>query len=428
MIASGSSLRGLSDVTITRSARCTRDRPHQRALAAVAVAACPEDADQPACAELAGGLQHDVERVGRVRVVDDDGERLALVDRLEPPRHARHPAHALGDRVVVDVEEDPRRDRAEHVLDVEDPAQRCLDLDAAGREPPAAGTELEALGPDLRLRSQPERDERRAVRVVELEREPATVLVADVHRRRWRRDPGEEPALRLVVVLHRPVQVEVVLREVREHERVEAHPVEPTQRRAVRRGLDRDGLVARVEHLAEEPLQVDRLRRRVRRGPRLPADDPLDRADEPRRAAGGVEDRAQRGRSWSSCRSSPSRRRPRARSLGLPKNSSAATAIAARASSTTSCGTSSSSGRSTTSATAPGRDRLGGEVVPVDPGAGDAEEERARRHAARSYARSVISTGRRPITSSGATRRQVVEVHRGKRLVDGPATGSRRLR
>ena len=41
------------------------------------------------------------------------------------------------------------------------------------------------------------------------------------------------------------------------------------------------------------------------------------------------------------------------RSVGAPKNVSAATAIAARADSTTSCGTSVSRGRSTTSATAP---------------------------------------------------------------------------
>ena len=115
----------------------------------------------------------------------------------------------------------------------------------------------------------------------ELDREPAAVLVGDVHRRRRRLRAREQPALRLVVVLHRPVQVEVILREVREDEGVEAHPVEAMQRRAVRRGLDGDAPVARVEHLAEEPLEVDRLRRRVRRRAHGPADDPLDGADEP---------------------------------------------------------------------------------------------------------------------------------------------------
>ena len=45
MIASGSSERGLSDVTIATSASRARDLAHQRALAAVAVAAGAEHGD-----------------------------------------------------------------------------------------------------------------------------------------------------------------------------------------------------------------------------------------------------------------------------------------------------------------------------------------------------------------------------------------------
>ena len=115
----------------------------------------------------------------------------------------------------------------------------------------------------------------------------------------------------------------------------------------------RSRLVARLQHLAQQPLQVDRLRRRVRRRALLTADDPFDGADEPgagRPAASSIE----RIRyvvvvlplvpvTPASCR----------RSLGRPKNASAATAIEARTSSTRSCGTATSSGRSTTSAAAP---------------------------------------------------------------------------
>ena len=45
MIASGSSERGLSEVTIATSASRARDLPHQRPLAAVAVAAAAEHDD-----------------------------------------------------------------------------------------------------------------------------------------------------------------------------------------------------------------------------------------------------------------------------------------------------------------------------------------------------------------------------------------------
>ena len=47
MIASGSSERGLSEVTIGRSDELGAGPAHQRALVAVAVAAAAEDADQP---------------------------------------------------------------------------------------------------------------------------------------------------------------------------------------------------------------------------------------------------------------------------------------------------------------------------------------------------------------------------------------------
>ena len=88
MIASGSSERGLSLVTIATSASSDGDPAHERALAAVAVAAAAEDAEHARRgAMLARGAQDVLQRVGRVRVVDDDREVLALVDRLEAPRH-----------------------------------------------------------------------------------------------------------------------------------------------------------------------------------------------------------------------------------------------------------------------------------------------------------------------------------------------------
>ncbi len=83
----------------------------------------------------------------------------------------------------------------------------------------------------------------------------------------------------------------MVLAQVREHERREADAVEPMQVRRVRRRFDRDGAVADVEHLAEEPLQVDRLGRRARNAAPLSADARLDRAEQPGPATCGGEDR-----------------------------------------------------------------------------------------------------------------------------------------
>ena len=88
MIASGSSLRGLSDVTTTKSAsraatapisgRFARSRspPHPNAQITRLVAG-----------QRARSTQRVVQRVGRVRVIDHDGKRLAHVDRLEASGH-----------------------------------------------------------------------------------------------------------------------------------------------------------------------------------------------------------------------------------------------------------------------------------------------------------------------------------------------------
>ena len=84
MIASGSSERGLSEVTIRPVRQPRRDLAHQRPLAAVAVAAGAEHADHAVCLRsVARRAQHVLERVGRVGVVDEHGEVLALLDRLE---------------------------------------------------------------------------------------------------------------------------------------------------------------------------------------------------------------------------------------------------------------------------------------------------------------------------------------------------------
>ena len=155
------------------------------------------------------------------------------------------------------------------------------------------GRHLEPLRPDLRARLEPEGHEWRPVRLGEVGRQPPPPLTSDIHGRGRRLGGREEPPLRLEVLVHRPVQVEVILAEVREHERAEADAVETPERGAVRRRLDRRAAIPCVEHLAEEALEVDRLRRREGRRAMLAADDPLDRPHEPRPSTGRLEHRVE---------------------------------------------------------------------------------------------------------------------------------------
>ena len=84
------------------------DRAHQRPLAAIAVAAASEDADQAPGGDLARRPQHVLEPVRRVGVVDEHREGLAGVDRLEPPGHARDGREARAHGVVRHARAPPR--------------------------------------------------------------------------------------------------------------------------------------------------------------------------------------------------------------------------------------------------------------------------------------------------------------------------------
>ena len=80
------------------------DFAHQRAFRPISVAPCTEDADDAAARELASGAEHRFEGAGRVRVVDEHGERLTLVDEVEPARDALDGFDPLLDRGLIDAE------------------------------------------------------------------------------------------------------------------------------------------------------------------------------------------------------------------------------------------------------------------------------------------------------------------------------------
>ena len=247
-----------------------------------------------------------VERVGRVRVVDDDRERLPLVDRLEAAR-ARPRPRAMPSAIASSSmsRRSPAATAPRAFSTLKLPRSRRLDLDARRAEP--APVRASARRPPGGSPPASSPNVTSGARWAS-SRSPASrlpPLVADVDRGRRRRRAREEPPLRVEVVLHRPVQVEVVLAQVREDERVEADAVEPPERRAVRRRLEGDAPVARVEHLAEEPLEVDRLGRRERRGALLAADLQLDRARRARPARPPPRASSGAGTPSSSSRSSP---------------------------------------------------------------------------------------------------------------------------
>ena len=106
----------------------------------------------------------------------------------------------------------------------------------------------------------------------------------------------EETTLGLVVRVHRPVEVQVVLGQVREDEGPETRADETLELGRVRGRLHRAAPVARVQHFAVRALEVDGLGRRADDRAPLAADPHLDRAEQAWTAAGGSEDRVEQER------------------------------------------------------------------------------------------------------------------------------------
>jgi hypothetical protein len=193
-----------------------------------------------------------------------------------------------GDRAVVDPEQPGRGDGAEDVYDVEASTKPRLQLEAFEAESGACRRDLEIDGVD-----DAELD-RLLAESPQLVRETATMRVRNVDRGAWavavHVGLGEEPALRVEVLLHRAVKVEVVLAQVGEDQHPEADAEQALQGGAVGGGLERARAVARVQHLAEGALEIDRLAGRPGGRAALSADAVLDRAEEPGTTPCGRED------------------------------------------------------------------------------------------------------------------------------------------
>ena len=267
----GSSVRGLSLVTTLTSARRATASPIGARLAASRSPPQPKTHQTRPAVDGANGVEHARERVGRVRVVDEHGHVVArAVAALEATRRARLARRARRPRA---------RDRAPSACAMPSATSRFSRLcapDEARREAHVAGrrahdrprarrVEADVAGRDLRVR-------RRGVR-------PR----ADAHERRLHPpDAGRRPnasstfrtaapgpssvkrrALVVGVRLHRAVEVEVVLREVRERGDANVDAAHAAERERVRRDLHRDVRGAARAHLRHRARDVVGLGRRV---------------------------------------------------------------------------------------------------------------------------------------------------------------------
>ena len=278
------------------------DLPHDRALAAVAVAVGAVDQHEPARRDRAHRLERERERVGRVGVVDE-AQRPAVA-ALDDALHAPRDRVRAPDRVDRGVQRHARGVR-EHdgqggVRDVDQARQRAVRLvhaavGPAQREPRAhaveahVGVDHDPVGTRAHRAARARRDALDRDR--RLLGEALTPHVVDDHDAATRLLGREQPRLGAEVPLHVAVEVEVVALQVREADDVEPRAEHAPQGERVRRDLGRQRRRTPLEREREQRLEHGRLDGRARALDRVVADPQLDGAEHGRALVHGPQRR-----------------------------------------------------------------------------------------------------------------------------------------
>ena len=264
--------------------QCTCDASHLRSLAAVTITTAAEDDDHAPRGEGPHGTQHVVERVRRVRVVDDHAEGLVRGDDLEPSGHTREPGTSRRNRLEWHAGQAGSARRREGVFDVETADEPSCELAGAPRRAQAKGGAARAV-PDVLCPH---------VRVggidaeAHVSRQPYAVRVIGVARRGAAH--VEQQRLGGEVRLHVAVVIQMVLRQIREGRRGEAHAANTMLIQGVRRDLHRTCRVACVDHAPKISVEINRLRRGALRGFDDATDAALDCPQQARRMPRGRQD------------------------------------------------------------------------------------------------------------------------------------------
>ena len=281
-----------------------RDASHDRALRAVAVAAAAEHREDASRRNLPRRIQDVLQAVGRMRIVDDDGERLPRIDELEAPGHALESFERPLDRLGRDPFRERRADGAHDVVDIEDSrdAERKIHSaeSACKRQLHAPRMDADVLGAKggfllhgiREMRTLRMGEHRLARRIVDIDDSRLTLLRALAAHK------VEKARFRALVVFERLMVVEMILREVREYRRIEFDARHAVLIERMRRNLHDDEIHAAPRHIGERSLQDDDVGRRIVNRQSLILDEDLNRADEsdlvPRLAQDGTRHVARR--------------------------------------------------------------------------------------------------------------------------------------
>ena len=190
-----------------------------------------------------------------MRVIDDGYDSVVRLHRLESPRHALGVREAIDDRVGPYTEGTRCARRGERVLDVELPTERKDDVAPTEPEPRERQSDFQVARVVKRVRDR---------RDLALCNQSPSVFIVSIDDREAGTLGCEQLRLCGKVRLHRLVEVEVILRQVREHGDVELDSIDPMLRERVRRHLHRAGDRSLFVQVEKRPLQLRGLGRRPR--------------------------------------------------------------------------------------------------------------------------------------------------------------------
>ena len=271
---------------------------HERPLSPVPVAPAAEDGDDSPRAKRGQVLQDPSEGVIRVGIINKNGGLPRRTDLLQATRDMGQGRDPVADGPSGDAEFMSCSGGGQDIGEVELPDERGGNGESLPPSLSSASTppsrQLKRGGGDVAGRVDAVR---KAAEPDLAEDAPAPGIVdIDDHLpgaafRTGGEHLGKEAPLRLEVVLHRLVVIEVVLGKVGEDPQVECAVVDPLEVDGVRRNLHRHMRDPEIGHLPDDPLQLERFRGRIRRGKCLAPVAVVYRTQDADGMAGGPEDR-----------------------------------------------------------------------------------------------------------------------------------------
>jgi len=243
---------------------------HDRPFGPVPVAAAAEHDNQLSPDKLLRGFQNIFQTIGGMGVIHDDAERARNIDPLEASGNLFEFGESRLNHRNVDSFGATHANRGQHVIHIEQAGQpgshRKLPPPPGDPETGALRLQVNIYRPEIRLFRHPVADPACfglrqhifAGRIIDVGDGRFIGLLVAVDGQL-----PEHQGFGIPIVFHGLMKIEMILRHVGKHRRVDLAAGDAPQRQSVGRHLHGNGPHAAVNHIAQRRLQIQHIRRRI---------------------------------------------------------------------------------------------------------------------------------------------------------------------